>query len=90
MSNWSSIPYNTTASQSNMYNPNINDSSPGYLHSNTLTQNFMGENNVLEDSLPVDSENLWEDQHAVMEFMHQQDSNYQLSWKGKYLMTFND
>ena len=58
----------------------LNSSPPDFTDERSLT---------IEDSLQIDPENLWEDQHAAMQLMHQQDTTYQLSWKGSINQPFD-
>lgn len=79
-SNWSPIPYNTNG-RGSIFNMNFAEGTAAFMDSNPSSADFAGETNGLEDSLPLDPEDLWEDQHAVMQLMHQQDDTYQLPWK---------
>ncbi|KAK6637148.1 hypothetical protein RUM44_007562 [Polyplax serrata] len=89
LSHWSPLPCEGTSArnQSNIFPSYFPEALSGFLKQPNLTGgDFLGgSSNILENSLPIDPENLWEDQHAAMQLMHEQDPSYQLTWKENWL-----
>ncbi|KAL0273053.1 UNVERIFIED_CONTAM: hypothetical protein PYX00_005821 [Menopon gallinae] len=80
ISNWPQYSNNCNY-QANLFNLNFAGAPTGFIGGNQTGSDFRGDGNSgMEDFLPMDPQNLWEDQHAVMQLMHQQENN-QLSWK---------